>query len=270
MLVSMARDELFAGLCFLASINGLAGRAIQSIIRFGWTAALWDSFDTSAIAWGACGVGLLFLMHEKHDAVRSADLVVAVSSLILVMLPTVGMSWLALTGLSLYMLLFTHPPPLRRRGAVILLAVTVPMLWSRLAFHFFANSILKFDASLVGFVLGTDRAGNMVGFADGAGYMIIISGCSSLANTSFAFLCWVTIKQVLGCRWRPRDLLWGAAVCFAMIAVNVTRLSLMGSSVGYYTAVHNSWGDNIANVIGLSLAIAISLYGVRHELFSRT
>jgi hypothetical protein len=64
------------------------GRAIQSIIRLGWTAALWDSFDTNAIAWGACGVGLLFLMREKHDAIRSADLVVTVPSLILIMLPT--------------------------------------------------------------------------------------------------------------------------------------------------------------------------------------
>jgi len=65
------------------------------------------------------------------------------------------------------------------------------------------------------------------------------------------------------------DLLWCAAVCAAMVIVNVIRLSLMRLSVGYYAAIHNEWGDNIVNVVGLSLSVAISLYGVRHELFSR-
>ena len=59
------------------------------------------------------------------------------------------------------------------------------------------------------------------------------------------------------------------AVCAAMVIVNVIRLSLMRLSVGYYAAIHNEWGDNIVNVVGLSLSVAISLYGVRHELFSR-
>jgi hypothetical protein len=265
----MARDELFAGLCFLGCINGLGGHVIHSINRLGWTAAMMDSFDTSAIAWWACGIGLLFLMREKHDAIRPADLAVAAGSLILIMLPTPGMSWLAVTGLSLYMLLFTNPPPWRYRGAAILLATTVPMLWSRLAFHFFANPILKLDASLVGWVLGTDRAGNMVRFADGSGYMMIMPGCSSLANISFAFLCWVGISQVAGRRWKPRDLFWCGGVSAAMIAANVIRLSLMGLSAGYYTAIHNPWGENIVNLIVLSLAVGISLLGLRHEVFSR-
>jgi len=266
----MARDELFAGLCFLGCINGLGGRAIQSINRLGWTAALLDSFDTSAIVWCACGIGLLFLMREKRDAIRSLDIAVAAVALILIMLPSAGMSWLALTGLSIYMLLLTNrPPPLRRRGALIFLATTVPMLWSNLAFHLFVNPILKFDASLVGWVLGTDRAGNMVRFADGSGYMTIWPPCSSIVNAPYAFVIWAVVGQVAGRRWSSPGLLWCAAGCAAMVIVNVIRLSLMGLSVGYYTAIHNEWGDNIVNVVGLGLAVAISLYGVRHELFSR-
>ena len=264
----MARDELFAGLCFLACINGLGGRVIQSINRLGWTAALLDSFDTSAISWCACGIGLFFLLREKHDAIRAADVAVAAVSLILIMLPTAGMSWLALTGLSLYILLFTNPHPSRTRGAVILLAVTVPMLWSPLAFHFFGTPILKFDASLVGGVLGTDRVGNMVRFADASGYMTIWPACSSIVNVSYALVIWVVIAQMAGRRWSSLDLLWCAAVCAAMVIVNVIRLSLMGLSVGYYSAIHNPWGDSIVNLVSLSLAVGISLIGVRHALFS--
>jgi hypothetical protein len=265
----MARDELFAGLCLLACINGLGGRAIQSINRLGWTAALLDSFDTSAIVWCACGIGLLFLTREKRDAIRSADIAVTSVALILIMLPSAGMSWLALTGFGLYMLLFTNPPTLRRRGALIFLATTVPMLWSNLAFHLFVNPILIFDASLVGWVLGTDRAGNMVRFADGSGYMTIWPPCSSIVNAPYAFVIWAVIGQLAGRRWSSLDLLWCAAACTAMVIMNVIRLSLMGLSVGYYTAIHNEWGDNFVNMVGLSLGVAISLYGVRHELFSR-
>jgi hypothetical protein len=48
------------------------------------------------------------------------------------------MNWVAVTGLSLYILLFTNSTSSRRRGALTL-ALTVPMLWSRVLFAFFAK-----------------------------------------------------------------------------------------------------------------------------------
>ena len=265
----MARDELFAGLCFLACANGLGGRVIQSINRLGWTDALLDSFDTSAIAWFACLAGLLFILREKQEPIQSADFAVAAGSLILITLPAGGMSWVAVTGLSLYMSLFTNAPFSRRRGAVILLATTVPMLWTGLAFRFFNNQLLDIDASLVAWVLGTARLGNMVSFVDASGYLTIWAPCSSLVNVPYAFLTWVVAGQVAGRPWSSRDLLWCVAVCAAVIGVNVIRLSLMGLNVAYYTAIHNQWGDTFVNLIALSLAVGISTVGVRHELFSR-
>jgi hypothetical protein len=265
----MARDELFAGLCFLGCVNGLAGHVIQSIDRVGWATALLAGFDISAIVWYACCAGLLLLVRERRDAIRPADLLAASGSLILIMLPNGGMSWLAVTGLSLYMLLFTNAGPPRHRGAVILLATTVPMLWSRLAIGFLADPILDIDASLVGRVLGTDRVGHMVRFADGSGFMAIWLPCSSLVNASYAFLCWVVISQVVGHRWSPRDLLWCSAACVAMIAANVMRLSFMALSIANYTAIHSQWGYTVASLIELGLAVGICLFGVRHELFAR-
>jgi hypothetical protein len=265
----MARDELFAGLCLLACANGLGGRVIQSINRLGWTGALLDSFDTSAIAWFSCFAGLLFILREKREPIQSTDVAVAAGSLILIALPIGGMSWLAVTGLGLYMGLLTDAPLSRRRGAVILLATTVPMLWTGLAFRFFNNPILEIDASLVAWVLGTARLGTMVSFADASGYMTIWQPCSSFLNVPYAFLTWVVACQVAGRRWSSRDLWWCAAVCAAVIGVNVVRLSVMGLNLGYYTAIHNQWGDTFVNLIALSLAVGISTVGVRHELFSR-
>lgn len=266
----MARDELFAGLGFLGCVNGIAGRIVQSIDLHGWTAALLGGFDVSAIVWCACGAGLLFVLREKPQPLHAADLLVAAGALFLIVLPAAAMSWAAVTGLSLYLLLFTNAPRARRRGGVILLAATVPMLWSRLAFHFLANPILKIDAAFVGWVLGTDRVGNMVRFADGSDYMMITPACSSLANISHGFLCWVLISQVAGRRWSSRDLLWCAAILATMIAVNTARISLEGLGMEYYRVIHNQWeGITAVNLLGLGLAVAISLYGVRRELFSR-
>jgi hypothetical protein len=71
----------------------------------------------------------------------------------------------------------------------VLLAATVPVLWSRLLFRFFAKVILDIDAWFVAQLLGTTRAGNMVTFADGSGSLVLEPACSSLANMSLAFLC---------------------------------------------------------------------------------
>jgi exosortase/archaeosortase family protein len=267
---SMPRDAFFASLCILACANGLGSKVIESVDRDGWPDALLSTFGISAIVFIACAAGVSFILRESSDEMRSADLVVGAGVLVLVILPVGATSWLALTVLSLYILLFTNAASSQRRGAVILLSTTVPMLWSRLLFWFFASSILEIDASLVGWLLGTDRVGNMVRFADNSEHLVIFPGCSSLANMSLAFLCWVTISQSVRHQWSPQDVLWCLLALVSVVAVNVSRLSLMGLSVWHYQAAHNQWGDMLANTLILGLAVGISMLGVRRELFSRT
>ena len=270
MRASMSRNEFFAGLCILACANGLGSQLFESINQVGWTDALLSTFGISAIVFIACVVGVSLILRESSDEIRSADLVVGAGVLFLVILPVGAASWLALTALSLYILLFTNAASSRWRGAVILLATTVPMLWSRLLFHFFSNSILEIDASLVGWLLGTDRVGNMVRFADNSEYLAILPGCSSLANMSLAFLCWVTVCQSVRHQWSPRDILWCLLTVAIVVAVNVSRLSLMGLSEWHFQTIHNSqWGDMLSSTLILVLTVGISMLGVRRELFSQ-
>jgi hypothetical protein len=266
---SMLRNEFFAGLYILACANGLGSEVIESVNRNGWADALLSTFGISAIVFIACVAGVSFILRESSDELRSADLVVGAGVLVLVILPIGSTSWLALTALSLYILLFTNADSSRRRGAVILLATTVPMLWSRLLFQFFASFILEIDALLVGWLLGTDRVGNMVRFADNSEYLVIFPVCSSLANVSLAFLCWVTIGQSVRHEWSPQDILWCFLVIASVVAVNVSRLSLMGLSEWHYQTAHNQWGDMLANTLIFGLAVGISVLGVRRELLSR-
>ena len=265
---SISRNEFFAGLYFLGCANGLLGRFLQALNFEGWEGAA-SSLDINIVVLFACFAGILAILAEKRDEIRAADFLVAVFFLLLVSLPIFPLSWVAVTWLSIYILLCAKGDDGRKRGAIILLALTIPMLWSRLLFQLFGKLILDIDAFLIASVLGTDRAGNMVGFADGSGHMVVLPACSSLANMSLAFLCWISVTQWARHRWSVSDIVWSSLACASVIAVNVTRISLMGLSKAHYTAIHSEWGDMITNSIMLVLMVGFSVMGARREIFSR-
>jgi hypothetical protein len=264
---SLARNEFFAGLYILGCANGLLGRILLSLGRDGWSGLL--EVDVSVIVLFACFAGISTLLEERRDEIRFADLAVGAVFLILVILPIFALSWLAVTGLSLYILVFANDRSARRRGALILLALTVPMLWSRLLFQFFAGPILEIDASLAALLLGSERIGNVVGFGDGSGYMVIMPACSFVANTSLAFLCWVSITQWAEHQWSPMDILWSLLACASVIAVNAARIALTGLSQSYYETIHSPLGGMVGGAIILGLTVGISVLSARRDLFSR-
>jgi hypothetical protein len=267
--LGFTRGEMFAGLYILGCANGLAAKMILSVHRLGWADAAVGTFDISAIVVVACVTGISLVLADKTGGVRLADLAVAMAVLLTIALPIGAMSWLAVTMLSLYVLLFTHATESQHRGAVILLAATVPMLWSRLVFDLFASLILAVDASLVGWMLGTHRSGNMVEFADHSGTLVVFPSCSSLANVSLAILCWVTISASVRHEWRVQDIFWCLLACSSVVAVNVIRISLMGLSSAHYHMLHAPLAEIALNIIILVLIVAISVLGVRRDVLSR-
>ncbi len=267
--IQIARNEFFAGLFLLGSANGIAARAIGTVHDNGWLNAAIGMFDVSAIVLAACASGLWLMMGGREQSVTRIDLAVGVGALALIALPLGGLSWIAVGGLALYILWFTDPDQSMRRGAIILLATTVPMFWSRLLFQLFANFILEIDASLVGWLLGVDRTGNIVRFANDSGYLVIFPPCSSLANMSLAFLCWITVSEFAGHRRALSDLGWCLLACGSVLVVNVGRLSAMGISVRHYEVIHSQIGNAVADAMILTLTLGWSFLGVRRELFSR-
>jgi hypothetical protein len=263
----LPRGEFFAGLFVLGCVSGLASRVVQSINRLGWADALFNTFEISAIVWISCAAGISLVYRDRTIGVRSREIAIGLGIVFLVALPIGPLSWFAVTALSLY-IIFTTNVASSRRGAVILLAATVPMLWSRLLFQFFANVILQIDASLVGWMLGTHRAGNVVGFADGSGALVILPACSSLANVSLAFLCWATVSQLVAHKNSAYDVLWCLMACISVVAVNVTRMGIEGLSQWHYATFHSAWGDAVSNITILILIVGFSVLGVRRELFA--
>jgi exosortase/archaeosortase family protein len=262
----LARDELFAGLYILGCVNGLMGRTMLAFQSGGWMGA---ALAINVFVLFACFAGVSIVLSEDRDRIRPSDLVVGAMFLMCVSLPIFALSWIAVTGLSLYLLFHAKGGSARCRGAVILLALTVPMLWSRLLFQFFAKPILLLDAGLASLLLGTERVGNLVQFADGSGYMLVMPACSSLTNMSLAFLCWVTVTQWVKHRWSPMDILWSGVACASVVAVNVIRISLTGLSRSHYEAIHSAWGGEIFNYLIIAVTVGFSVLGARRELFSR-
>jgi len=260
------RAEFFAALYILGCANGLAVQAALSVSQLGWADALLATFQISAIVWIAGGVGILFLLHDTASEIRSSDLVVGAGFLFLVLLPFVQLSWLAVTLLGFY-ILSTSNSDWVRRGAIILLAATIPVFWGGLLLELFSTRILALEASIVSRVLGTPHSGHLVRFADNSGTLAINTGCSSVVNVSLAFLCWVTLYQWADHRWSAQDVIWGTIVCGSAVVLNVLRLSIMALSQSHYAAIHNNLlADSITNTILLGLVVLISLLSVRHEL----
>lgn len=271
--LNLKRDELFCALYVLGCANGLFGRFFQAIQADGPLAAAL-SIDINVVVFFACFVGLSLMFSSLKQStgdqrVRRVDLVVAAVFVGLTALPIYPLSWIAVTGLSFYILLSARDSSDRVRGAITLLALAVPMFWSRLVFQLFAKTILDIDAALVATMLDSSRSGNMVRFADDSGFMIVLAPCSSLANMSLAFLCWISISQWVRHPWSKIDFLWSGLACLSVVTVNVTRISLMGLGQSYYAAIHNQWGDLVTNTIMLILMAGISVIGARREIFAR-
>ena len=265
---SLPRNELFAGLYVVACVNGLLGRSIYTFNLEGWYGAV-AGFELNVIVLAACFAGVYLIATGSRDRIQTLDLVTALAFLGLVTLPIYALSWVAVTGLSFYILLFANDGAERRRGALILLALAVPMLWSRLLFQFFARPLLELDATMAAWLLGTERSGNLVRFADNSGYMLITPACASFANMTYAFLCWVVVSEWVNHRWRSIDLLWVFLACASVVVVNVTRIALTGQSQSSYELIHNQNGEMILGTIFLCLIIGFSVIGARREVFHR-
>lgn len=260
-----SRNELFVGLVAVGFANGISERVGKTVTEAGITAALASTFDISVIVWVAWGLCIVFLLRSPVQPVSRSDGIVTVFTLMAVVVPVAPLSWLALTGLALHILWTSPRASLSHRAAWILLAVTVPMFWTRLLFAALSDTILQADAVLVARLMGTYRVGNAIQFVDGSGYLWIAPACSSLANMSLAVLCWVTATKVVHHRGSMRDIGWIALSLLAVVAINVSRISLIGFYPAYFDLIHGPVGATVASWLILGTTVTICLLAVQHD-----
>ena len=266
----LGRDDVFAGLVVLGFANGVVKIIVQAIAIDGlWVAGL-NTFGISGIVWAAGGLVLSFLARQPSAPLTRADLLICGGFSAIILLPFGSLSWIGLTGLALYIIASSDPGSPRRRGAIVLLALTVPVFWSsRVVFVLFSDLLLEGDAILASWIIGTEHVGNTVRFADGSGYLYIAPTCSSLANVSLTILACAAVTQLVPHRPVLALAGWCLLACAAVILINVTRIGLIGLYREHYHLLHGPAGTAVANVLTLAAIIGPNVWGVRRDLARR-
>ena len=259
----LPRNALVSGLFALGLANGFTLAIMESLSSASAFGALANTFGVSAIVWVACAVGLSYSARESGRAASRVDLSVAAAATLAFLVPVPYLSWLTLGALSLYVIHTSAPNSFARRGASIVLAVTIPMFWSRATFSMLSDTILRFDATLVGWLVGTPHSGNTIAFADGSGYLWIAPACSSLGNVSLALLCWVLFTQTSEHRLKPAAFVYCLFACAAVIAINVLQLALLVLYPQHFDTIHGAIGLALANWTTLAAMVGIIWYGAR-------
>lgn len=260
----VSRRLLFCGLIAIGFANGIVQNISATVSEAGPLSAAVNTFDVSVFIWLSFGAGLLLVGRSSIEANRG-DWLVAAAAGVAMLLPVPDLSWLANSGLALFLLVRSAPGSTLRRGAAILFAVTIPMFWARIVLSVFNDTILAADAKLTALAVGSKQTGNIVPFADGSGAMWIAPGCSSFSNLSLAILAFVTLVNVTSGRWSRATLALGALTCALVVVVNVTRLSLIGYYPDHYELIHGQVGAGIANWLTTLLIMAIGWFAVRRD-----
>lgn len=244
--IALTRQSFFAGLVAVGFANGISEKVYRSVTDSGFAAALFNTFEISIILWGACFAALAMLLRPSAEQVfRRGDVLASFLAGLAFLAPVPALSWLGI-GLIAIHLRRTASDETTRRAAAIVFALTIPLFWTRLAFAAFSGTILHIDARLVGWMIGTVPVANVVPLADGSGSLFIAPACSSLANLSLVFVSAAVFVNLRSGRWTLPAIGWTAASAAAVVAINITRISLIGLYPWEYELLHGPIGASVA------------------------
>lgn len=256
---------LCCGLIAVGFANGISESVFAAISDGDILWATLNTFDISIFVWLALGAGLLLVGRSPPIVPRRSDWVLISAAGIGMVLPVPALSWLAVSGLVLLLLVRSAPGSTLWRGAVIILAMTVPMFWARVFMSLFSDAILAADATLAAWAVGSVRNGNLVPFADGSGAMWIAPTCSSFTNLSLTILAFVGLVNVTSGKWSRATLGLGLLTCAIVVLINVTRISLIGYYPGHFELIHGQVGASVAGWLTTVLIMAVGWFAVRRD-----
>lgn len=265
-LLGLAKPEALALVFSLLAANALLSKIATGVARDGWIYSVGNTFEVSVIVWAGLFLGLRYAWQVSAEPLSVADDVVIVGALVACLLPLSPLTWPVLSAVALYFIVTAKSSQsAQSHAAWIFLAVTVPMFWSRQLFSVFSDFFLSIDASLVASITGTERVSNVVAMPNGAGFMQIAAPCSSMANVSLALLCWVLFTQANNTRWKPKNMLWCGLACLCVMAVNVTRITLIGYFPEHFELLHGPIGSSVASWSSLLVVVGVCHLGMKND-----
>lgn len=263
-----AWNSLFAGLVAVGFINGSTHRMLAAFDE-NPAGALLNGFGLSVIVWAALAVALALLSTAPAAPLGRRDWLVAGTALVLFTIPVGPLAWLGLMLVGAYLAATSAAGTRARRAGLIVLALIVPMFWSRVVFSLFGDALLRFDALLVSLAIGARRTGNALAFADGWGYYWIAPPCSSVANISLAVLTYILVSN-LSDRRAKIPLFYAVLAVVSVVAINVGRMAITGISRAHYDLMHGPYGAAATSALSLAAMVGICLIGWRRSLAHAT
>lgn len=257
------RPRLFAFAGILSAGNALSSPILSAIRDHGPGFAALDLFGVSGVV-----IFALFVLERISADCGDAEPLqrfdgLAVALLFLAsFLPIVMLSGLALIGLSLWLGFTSSGDSRSRRLAVLLLALTGPLVWGKVALILFGQQVLALDAQLVGLISGSSVTGNIVTFSGERRGFYIAAACSSINHLTLATVLWAAITQMLGIRVTPRSLLLCLAAIAGVIVVNTVRLTAIALYPADFATLHDGWLAGAFGWLALLIAGLIIAAGV--------
>lgn len=262
-----SRTQLFAIIGCVAAVNGFGGKIATALYSQPMTTAILDLGGVSAIVWFAIGA-LLTISSDSvtRSAPSPADKMVLGLTLLLSFVPLNFAAAIGLLLCGVYLAFASPADSPDRRIALIMIALTGPLIWGRFLLALMGPSLLRVDARLAGLLAGAPVQGNVISLPSEHGDLYVALGCSSVHNMSLALLLFVALTQVLRLRYTPLLLLTCLGAMLAMATVNVLRLATLARIPQHFDLIHTGWGGSLFGAISFIAAGAVIVWGIRAEL----
>jgi len=262
----LGRRQIYAAAFTLLIANAMAAKASLAIADVGIVNALINGLGLSWAFWLSFALCVRLALTAEDQPTRPTDLWAAGASVAAALVPLSPASSLAATAVGLFVALDRGQDPRLRGAAMILVAIAVQLLWSRLVMLVFITPIAGLDAHLVGLIVGSPVHGNVVRFAHGVGSVSILGACTSVQNASVALMLFVAIVR----SFRPlpvaSEIGYFLGAFLSVVAINIARLALMAQSLEMFHLVHGPAGESVVNMIITVNGLAWAAVSVRREI----
>jgi exosortase/archaeosortase family protein len=265
--MALGRRRAFAFTIGILVANAVATKVMDAVALLGPANALLSGLGLSWAFWLSFALCVRLAAIEEDRPVGPRDLWVCGACLVAALVPISPVSGLACTALALFILLDRTQGVHLKAAAMVLLAISVHLLWSRLAMLFFVEPVADLDARLVGLIINKPVHGNMVEFADGTHRLSILEACTSVQNASVALMLFVAIVRTFRPRPRASELYFLLGLFISVVVVNIIRLTLMAQNIEMFHLVHGDIGWPVIDAIITAIGLLWAATSVRREVF---
>ncbi|MCV6589541.1 MAG: exosortase/archaeosortase family protein [Marinobacterium sp.] len=248
-----------------AFLNALLPRALELYQQQGLVHALQESGGQSLISWGALGLVLLLLHNAQYQQTacqQATHQYLPVVLALLCCIPLASISWAVLTLAGIWLGWQSKGNTAQKAAGMLLVALALRGPLSALMLNLFSGPLLTMDAWLSASLLqllgeSAQQVDNLVLRADGVN-LLVLTGCSSVTNLSWALLLWLTVQLWLYQQLPQRAVTMALLIVALVVGINAIRLTLMTLSQTAYQLVHDGWGGELVNLVTLLLVLWLS------------